>query len=275
MGDTHDDLGGLARDLAALAAMRDRRQALRLLAGASLVPWLACDSGDAMDAVSNPDGAIPGQDGGGAAACATIPDETGGPYPGDGSNGANALALSGIVRADLRSSLSPASGIADGVPLTVKLTLVNSKAACAPLAGYAVYLWHCDREGNYSMYTLPSQNYLRGVQVTDAGGTVSFTSIFPGCYAGRWPHIHFEIFPSVAQAIASGTKAKTSQLALPADACQQVYVTAGYAQSITNLAQISLATDNVFSDGATLETATVTGDVTSGFVAALSVGVPV
>ena len=34
-----------------------------------------------------------------------IPDETAGPYPGDGSNGPNVLEQSGIVRSDLRSSV--------------------------------------------------------------------------------------------------------------------------------------------------------------------------
>jgi hypothetical protein len=37
--------------------------------------------------------------------------------------------------------------------------------------------------------------------------------------------------------------------------------------------QISLAYDNVFSDGAALELATVTGSVAAGFVAALTVAV--
>ena len=30
-----------------------------------------------------------------------------------------------------------------------------------------------------------NQNYLRGVQAADGSGNVTFTSIFPGCYAGR------------------------------------------------------------------------------------------
>src|SRR5204862_7546171 len=143
--------------------------------------------------------------------CSTIPRETGGPYPGDGTNGPNALALTGIVRSVLRPSLAPASGAAEGVPLTIKLTLVNTGGGCAPLSGYAVYLWHCDREGRYSMYTITDQNYLRGVQESDAGGTVTFTSVFPGCYPGRWPHIHFEIYRSAAQAVAGGGKVKISQ----------------------------------------------------------------
>jgi protocatechuate 3,4-dioxygenase beta subunit len=276
----HDDYGGLARDLQKFVATSNRRQVLRLFAGASLIPWLGCgtDGMSGVDDAGSPDGGGTSPDGSGTAnpgTCATIPEETDGPYPGDGSNGANALALGGIVRSDIRSSLGALSGTAGGVPLTMKLTLVNTGAACAPLAGYAVYLWHCDREGFYSMYTLTSQNYLRGVQETDASGTVTFTSIFPACYPGRWPHVHFEIFPSVAKALAVNGKVKTSQLALPADVCNTVYATSGYEQSVTSLSRISLASDNVFSDGASLQVATMSGSVSAGYTAALTVGVAV
>jgi protocatechuate 3,4-dioxygenase beta subunit len=278
----HDHHSGLVHDLKVMARLADRRQALRLLAGASLVPLFGCSNDSAPNAMF--DGARPGSDGaatpdtaasvdaGPPASCATIPPETEGPYPGDGSNGANALGLGGVVRSDIRSSLAPASGTAAGVPLTIRLQVVNANGGCAPLAGRAVYLWHCDREGLYSMYTLVAQNYLRGVQETDGNGLVTFTSIFPGCYPGRWPHVHFEIYPSLALATAGGNKMAVSQLALPMDACAAAYSTAGYAQSVTNLAGITLASDNVFSDGATLQVATVTGTPSAGYLAALTVG---
>ena len=179
------------------------------------------------------------------------------------------------MRSDIRSSLAGASGVAGGVPLTVQLTLVNANASCADLSGYAIYLWHCDREGRYSMYSsgVTAENYLRGVQATDANGVASFTTIFPGCYAGRVPHIHFEVYRSLATATASTSKIKTSQLAFPVASCQAVYATTGYSASVSNLAQISFATDNVFSDGTSLQLTTVTGDTTSGYVAALQVGI--
>ena len=44
-------------------------------------------------------------------------------------------------------------------------------------------------------------------------------------------------------------------------ACRQVYATDGYTQSLQNLAQTSLDTDMVFSDGYSLQLATVTGSV--------------
>jgi hypothetical protein len=65
----------------------------------------------------------------------------------------------------------------------------------------------------------------------------------------------------------------TSQLALPQDACQAVYATDGYSASVRNLAQTSLATDNVFRDGYASQLATVTGSVSAGYAATLSVPV--
>lgn len=81
-----------------------------------------------------------------------------------------------------------------------------------PIAGYAVYIWHCDRAGNYWMYSAAaaSENYLRGVQETAEDGTVTFTTIFPACYSGRWPHIHFEVYPSLGVASSGASKVATS-----------------------------------------------------------------
>lgn len=139
-----------------------------------------------------------------------------------------------------------------------------------------MYLWHCDRAGLYSLYSqgVTNENYLRGVQATDANGVVSFTSIFPACYSGRWPHIHFEVYPSLVTATSASNKIATSQLALPEDVCDLVYATDGYSQSMSNIAQTSLATDNVFSDdSAAQQLAAITGSVSSGYVASLTVPV--
>jgi protocatechuate 3,4-dioxygenase beta subunit len=204
-----------------------------------------------------------------------VPDETGGPYPADGSNGVNVLDDSGIVRSDIRTSFGSSTTVAEGVPLTIQLG-VRDAATGAALIGAAVYLWHCDRAGNYSLYSngLASENYLRGVQEVDANGTVTFTSIFPACYSGRWPHIHFEVYSDVATAVASGPIVKTSQIALPVEACTAVYATSGYEQSVRNVAQVSLGSDNVFGDdGGIHQIASMSGSVAAGYTAALTVGV--
>jgi protocatechuate 3,4-dioxygenase beta subunit len=165
--------------------------------------------------------------------------------------------------------------VAAGVPLTVKLKVIDVSDDGKALAGAAVYVWHCTQDGNYSMYSdsVADENFLRGVQEADSDGNVTFTSIFPGAYSGRWPHIHFEIYPSLAKATAASTKLRTTQLALPEDACQTVYATKGYEASVGNLAQSSLDTDMVFSDGYSLQLAKVSGSVADGYTATLTVPV--
>lgn len=284
----HDHDQGLAHDLEILtAAMQRRRRTLRWLVGAGALPatgalaLLGC-GGSSDDSVSSSDdsGTDTGTPDTGTTSCSVIPEETAGPFPGDGSNSsssglANALALTGIVRSDIRSSIAGATGTAEGVLLTVKLKLVNTASSCADLSDYAIYIWHCDRDGLYSMYNagVTNENYLRGVQATDSSGVATFTTIYPGCYLGRMPHIHFEIFKSTNSATSFSNKIKTSQLAFPTDVSATVYGTAGYEASLSNAAQISFATDNVFSDGVTLQLSTVTGSVSAGFVATLTVGI--
>ncbi|NUR71918.1 MAG: 3,4-dioxygenase subunit beta [Hamadaea sp.] len=205
-----------------------------------------------------------------------IPEETAGPYPGDGSNGPDVLAQSGIVRSDIRSSFGSASGTAEGVPMTLELTIKDLADGGGAFAGVAVYVWHANRDGKYSLYSegVTDQNYLRGVQVSDSTGKVTFTSVFPACYDGRWPHIHFEVYPDQAGLTDSTNAIATSQVALPADVCKTAYATAGYEQSVTNLAKVSLSTDNVFGDDSgTSQLGTVTGDATNGYKVALNVGV--
>lgn len=254
------------RDLGLTGRVLPRRDLLRLALGAGALSLLGCSTITGVDDEESGDPVS------GNPSCAALPEETAGPYPGDGSNGPSVLNQVGVVRRDIRPSFAGLSGTAEGVPLTVTLTVVSA-GSCTPLAGRAVYLWHCDREGRYSLYSsgVTNQNFLRGVQETDASGQVSFTSIFPGCYAGRWPHIHFEVFPSLAAATTAANEIKTSQLAFPKTACDAVYATTGYQASLTNLAGVSLATDNVFRDGATTQLAAMTGSAPAGFTATLTV----
>ena len=211
-----------------------------------------------------------------AADCAVIPEETAGPYPGDGSNGPDVLAQSGVVRRDIRSSFGTSTNVAGGVPLTIKLAIQDSANGCAPLAGAAVYLWHCDREGRYSMYGqgVQNENYLRGVQAAGDDGVVTFSSIFPACYSGRWPHIHFEVYRSLADASDPKNKIATSQIALPEASCNEVFATSGYEQSVSNMSRVSLASDMVFSDdGGVHELGAVSGTISDGLTVELSVPV--
>jgi protocatechuate 3,4-dioxygenase beta subunit len=268
---------GLAFDLETLV---DRRRVLQLMGTAGVAAGLftvaACVPGATT---STPSTTSAGATAGGtvdAASCEVIPEETAGPFPGDGTNGPDMLNQAGVVRSDIRSSFGSMSGTAEGVPLTIDLTIVDAAADCAPLAGAAVYLWHCDRDGLYSLYSqgVTDQNYLRGVQEADADGRVTFTSIFPGCYSGRWPHVHFEVYRSLAEATDAANTVATSQIALPEADSDAVYATSGYEESVTNLAGLSLESDNVFGeDGGVRQLGTVTGSVESGLAVALTVPV--
>jgi len=287
MDDHHDDHSqGLAHHLDQL---RQRRRLLLAAAGAAgvtLLGALGCGGGGDTDSSSSSGSGSDGSSGSsgsgsGSGSCAVSAEETQGPYPADGSNAigndvVNALAATGIVRSDIRPSFGDLSGTAEGVPTTVKLTLVNTNASCASVAGYAIYIWHCDRSGEYSIYGVTDQNYLRGVQETDASGVATFTTVFPACYSGRMPHIHIEVYRSLTTATSYTNKLKTTQLALPVDVCETVYASAdGYSQSVANLAQISFDTDNVFSDGTSTEMSTVTGSIADGYVVTLQVGLSV
>lgn len=275
-----EDHRGLVYDIRTLV---DRRRALGIFGGIGATALLAACAAPEAEPSASASASTPS-----ASASATstpsaeasapvseVPDETGGPYPADGSNGVNVLDDSGIVRSDIRSSFGSSTTVAQGVPLTIALT-VRDAATGSALVGAGVYLWHCDRDGGYSLYSngLDNENYLRGVQETDSTGTVRFTSIYPACYSGRWPHIHFEVYSDVANAVASGPIVKTSQIALPQEVNDLVYATSGYEQSVRNVSQVSLASDNVFGDdGGIHQIATMSGSVASGYTAALTIGV--
>lgn len=312
--DDHDEIEdhdlGLSHDLPKIVERNrlGRRGLLGLLGGVGVIAVAGCStsstdtaSSTATDTASSaagapsgapsggPGGALPsggpgggGPGGGGGdtadvdVADGEIPEETAGPFPGDGSNGPNVLTESGIVRSDMTASFGTASGVAAGVPTTVRLKVYDLNGTEAtPLEGAAVYLWHCDAEGRYSMYDddVSDENYLRGVQSAAADGTLEFATIFPGAYMGRYPHMHFEVYRSLEDATTYTNKLRTSQLALPGDACEAVYATDGYEQSATNYPQTPLTGDGIFSDGYSLQLAAGTGSVDDGYVISLNIPV--
>lgn len=296
MHEDEDHHRGLAFDLQALERqMMARRRMLGLFAvGGSALLLDACggsgDSGATSTSTSTSTSTTgtttttgTGTTGTGTAnsACSATPTETNGPYPADGSNMANGvlsniLTTSGVVRSDIRSSFAGLSGTAPGVQVTLTVNLVNTNAACAALADYAIYMWHADQNGQYSIYDLPQQNYLRGVQATDANGQATFTTTFPGCYAGRYPHIHFEVYRSLSTATAYANRLLVSQFAMPAAACTAVYAAGGYPNSASRFAQTSTSGDNVFGDNTTAQIAAMTpalsGSPSAGYSGSVTVG---
>jgi len=190
-----------------------RREALALL-GASGVALLArpLAAGAATPMSANP-GALP--------ACVARPQQTAGPFFVDEA----------LDRSDIRSD--PASGeLTPGAPL--RLTFRVSRLTgndCAPLPAARVDVWQCDAAGRYSDVrewggSATAQKFLRGFQVTDASGSATFTTIYPGAYEGRAVHVHFKI-----RTPASGAAARefTSQLYFDDELSDRVYALPPYA----------------------------------------------
>ncbi len=216
------------------------------------------------------------------AACMPMPSETAGPFSADGAHGRNAEAINlltreGVIREDLRPSFAGLTPVADGVPLSMEIKLVEAGESCAHLRGRPLYIWHCDAVGGYSIYTDADRNYLRGVGVTDANGTIRFTTIVPGCYDGRWPHIHFEVFDTPERMNSGRDSLLISQFALPEKVCRVTYQADDrYSNSLRNLDRVSLNRDLAFRDNNTTEMASqmmsVTGSVTEGFFGNITIG---
>jgi protocatechuate 3,4-dioxygenase beta subunit len=188
----------------------------------------------------------------GTGSCTVSPTETAGPFP--------TKTPSSLVSSNIVSDRT-------GVPLTIKLTINNASNSCAALSGAIVDIWHCDAAGNYSEYggggmqatNYTSVHFLRGRQTTNASGLVTFTSIFPGWYSGRAPHIHVHVYS------ANGTSLMITQIAFPTDICNTVYTTATDYKS-RGTQDTSNSQDNVFSDSLASELATVSGTVADGYV---------
>lgn len=239
----------------------ERKSFLRsLMVGTISTPvlWEACKK-DSTTAVSTETVSNSGS-GTSSTTCAVAPTETEGPFP--------TKTPSGYVRSDITDGRT-------GYKMTAKLNIANVNNNCAALAGVIVDVWHCDAEGNYSEYGgsgMQSTNYqsvhfLRGRQVTDANGLVTFTSIFPGWYNGRATHIHVHVYN------ASGTSLKVTQIAFPEGSGSAVAIVNGYSKGMSGYT--TNANDNVFSDDTTkLEIATVTGSIAAGFDLSIKINVP-
>src|SRR4029079_18849000 len=140
----HDEIEdpdlGLSHDLPKIVERQRlaRRGMLAIFGGVGIAALAGCAADSSSTSTASdrtgggpPNGAPP--DGGGGmggdssveVADGEIPEETAGPYPGDGSNGPNVLAESGVVRSDITSSFGDASGVAEGVAMTVKLKVYD------------------------------------------------------------------------------------------------------------------------------------------------------
>ena len=164
-----------------------------------------------------------------ASACFLTPQETEGPY----------YFNPNLVRQDIRTDTATGT-IHTGLPLSMLFTVIDS--ACYPIPNVLVDIWHTDKDGLYSGYVQPAgntvgQDFMRGIQATDANGQCSFITSYPGWYQGRATHVHFKVR-------LSSTTYVTSQFAFPDSVNTDVYNTSLYSgrgqNSVTN------ATDSVF-----------------------------
>lgn len=153
-----------------------------------------------------------------------------------------------------------------GTPLTINIYIRNVSNNCEILSNAMVDIWHCDAAGGYSEYggsniqraDYRSVHFLRGRQVTDSTGLVTFTSIYPGWYPGRAPHIHVHIYNG------AGNSLLVTQIAFPQEVSAIVYAQGVYASN--GQSDTRNTTDSIFRDGFTNELGSVTGNTTSGFV---------
>jgi protocatechuate 3,4-dioxygenase beta subunit len=137
--------------------------------------------------------------------CVLLPSMTDGPYYFDANQ----------IRSDITEGRP-------GTPLRLSIGVVDVDD-CRPIGDSIVDLWHCDAVGLYSGYNLPGGNtvgedFMRGIQFTDAGGIATFQTIFPGWYQGRANHMHLKVRLSQTTYI-------TSQLFFPQDIGDSIHTT--------------------------------------------------
>jgi protocatechuate 3,4-dioxygenase beta subunit len=209
--------------------------------------------------VRGPGGALDPDEAEAAAACVMTPAKTEGPYFVDER----------LNRSDIRSDPTTAD-VQDGVKLTLKLSVFDASDDCAPVQGVQVDIWHANAAGKYSEESAngtSGQKFLRGYQLTDADGAVTFTTIYPGWYSGRAVHIHFKVrtFDGSTE-----TLEFTSQLFFTDAMNATVFAQAPY--SSRGNPDTTDSTDNIYgTDGASL-LLQPTSDGSGGYVADFSVG---
>lgn len=237
--------------------VRFTRRGALVLAGGAAVSAVATTCSAAMPSAgtASPSAAstTPGPTATPSGSLVLTPQETAGPYPRD------LHSTPSFFRSDVTEGKT-------GVPLTLTLTILN--ASGTTLTNARVDIWHCDKDGVYSGFQQPAANtvgqtFLRGIQLTDGTGQVTFKTVYPGWYSGRITHIHFQVY------LNNGLVA-TSQLAFPDNVTKAVYGSTLYAARGQNASVPTYAADNVFSDGTDHELLAVTGSVTDGFKATLT-----
>jgi protocatechuate 3,4-dioxygenase beta subunit len=247
-----------------LNARLNRRRALKFLGVATATGLLASCGGRATTTSTSTGTGTTTSD----STCTVTPEGEEGPYFVDD-------AASGYLRSDIRSNLD-GSSIQAGIPLTLTITVYDTRNSCALMSGVQVDIWHCNADGIYSAELVEStsdENWLRGYQVTDSTGVVKFTTIFPGWYEGRTTHIHLRVRSSYDGTDTGGTN--TTQIFFPQETVDTIYTTvAPYSARGTD--SRTNASDDVYTGETHAEMLlTLTGDVKNGYAASCSIGLPI
>ena len=208
--------------------MLSRREVVKLLAVTGGI-WLT--GGGLMPRLTFAGAAEP--------SCIVRPEQTEGPYFVDEQ----------LNRSDIRSD--PSTGqVKPGTPLTLRFQVMRiSAGTCRPLSGALIDIWHCDALGAYSDVQDPGfdtmgQKFLRGCQLTDAGGSAQFLTIYPGWYPIRTVHIHFKIR---TEPVAKKSFEFTSQVYFPDELTDQVHAGRPYASM--GRRRVRNRQDFIFRDG--------------------------
>lgn len=182
-----------------------------------------------------------------AADCTLIPSETAGHFPLD------LTANTFYLRQDIRETQQ-------GIPLNLRLKVLGVNN-CQPMPNVRVNIWHCNKDGVYSGYNTnnnpgnANSTFLRGYQITDAQGEVTFKTIFPGWYNGRITHIHFQVYVSSSYAAVSQLTFDIEQKNALFTAHKDIYTKGND--------PLTFSSDNIFSDGYTVQLATLTRNETT------------
>lgn len=198
------------------------------------------------------------------------------PSPTGKTSLANFWSRSGLLRRDIRPNMDGQGLAADGLQLDLVMRLVTVDRWMTPVAGAAVYVWHSDARGEYSVYGVNDASYLRGIGVTGSDGRVCFRSVYPGTYLGREPHIHFEVYPSLSRMPEPDRCLLRSRILFPETVSREVYKSnLVYRPSLKTFESLNFGrpgTGQVNPDAAS-QVALVSGDARKSVRASISVPV--
>jgi len=245
----------------------NRRQALGLIGGAvGALVVAGCGGGDSStdgssSSSSSSSGASSSSSGSASSSCSVTPEGEIGPYFADDS-------ASGFDRSDIQT----------GVPLSLSIYIVDTENDCAALEGAQVDIWHCNAAGVYSdiaAESTTSETWLRGYQLSDSNGLVSFSTIIPGWYEGRTTHIHLRVRSKYSEASSTSDGTNTTQLFFPQALIDTLNSSvAPYSSHGTN--STTNASDHVYTPETDGETElSLSGSTSSGYSASYTVGLPI